>query len=83
MQSLAHPTPPWAAALRDRLAAQFARLPGLARMAAPFTGPRHVQLVQALPLGPGSRLLVVEFAGQRLLIGQSRAGLTRLAEAAD
>jgi hypothetical protein len=80
MQPLAHPTPAWALALRARLAA---RLPGLARMAAPFAGPRHAQLVQALSLGPGARLLVVEFAGQRLLIGQSRAGLTRLAETAD
>lgn len=45
-------------------------------------GPRHARLVQALPLGPGSRLLVVEFGGQRLLVGQSRAGLVRLGEAA-
>lgn len=43
--------------------------------------PRHASVVQALPLGPGSRLLVVEFAGRRLLVGQSRAGLNTLAEA--
>ena len=43
---------------------------------------RHARILQALPLGPGSRLLVVEFAGRRLLIGQSRAGLARLAVAA-
>lgn len=42
---------------------------------------RHAQVVQALPLGPGSRLIVVEFAGRRLLVGQSRAGLSTLAEA--
>lgn len=42
---------------------------------------RHASVVQALPLGPGSRLIVVEFAGRRLLIGQSRAGLSTLAEA--
>jgi hypothetical protein len=41
-------------------------------------GVRHAQVVQALPLGPGSRLIVVEFEGRRLLIGQSRAGFTRL-----
>jgi Flagellar biosynthesis protein, FliO len=39
------------------------------------------RIVQALPLGPGARLLVVEFGGRRLLIGQSRAGLARLAAA--
>ena len=42
---------------------------------------RHAQVVQAVPVGPGSRLLVVEFAGRRLLVGQSRAGLSMLAEA--
>jgi flagellar biogenesis protein FliO len=43
---------------------------------------RHVRIVQAVPLGPGSRLLVVEFGGRRLLIGQARTGLVRLADAA-
>jgi flagellar protein FliO/FliZ len=43
---------------------------------------RHAQVVQALPLGPGSRLLVVEFAGRRLLVGQSRTGLSLLGDAA-
>lgn len=43
--------------------------------------PRHARVVQALPLGPGSRLLVVEFGGRRLLIGQGRHGLVRLAAA--
>lgn len=41
---------------------------------------RHAQVVQALPVGPGSRLLVVEFGGRRLLIGQSRAGLATLSD---
>ena len=54
---------------------------GLKRRAASLTLPaRHVQVVQALPLGPGARLLVVEFGGRRLLIGQSRAGLATLGE---
>lgn len=43
---------------------------------------RHARVVQALPLGPGSRLLVVEFGGKRLLIGQARSGLVALGEAA-
>ena len=43
---------------------------------------RHASIVQALPLGPGSQLIVVEFAGRRLLVGQSRAGLSLLSEAA-
>ena len=41
---------------------------------------RHAHVVQSLPLGPGSRLIVVEFAGRRLLIGQSRSGLDTLAD---
>jgi hypothetical protein len=57
------------AAVRARSAGMALRLPA-----------RHAQVVQALPLGPGSRLLVVEFAGRRLLLGQSRAGLAKLAE---
>ncbi|WP_416908954.1 MAG: flagellar biosynthetic protein FliO [Polymorphobacter sp.] len=39
---------------------------------------RHARVVQTVPLGPGSRLLVVEFGGRRLLIGQARGGLLRL-----
>ncbi len=62
------------AAVRDRSAALSLRLP-----ARPLFS-RHAQVVQSLPLGPGSRLLVVEFAGRRLLVGQSRAGLATLAE---
>ncbi len=56
-----------------------ARLPDGLRW--PGEGARHVRLLQALPLGPGNRLLVVEFGGRRLLIGQGRTGLVRLAEA--
>ena len=55
---------------------------GLRQRAAGLHAPaRHAQVVQALPLGPGTRLLVVEFGGRRLLIGQSRSGLAALAEA--
>ena len=39
------------------------------------------RIVQALPLGPGNRLLVVEFGGRQVLVGQGRSGLVRLAEA--
>lgn len=46
----------------------------------PDAAARHARVVQALPLGPGARLLVIEFAGQQLLVGQSRAGLVRLAQ---
>ncbi len=38
------------------------------------------RIVQALPLGPGSRLIVVEFGGRQVLIGQARTGLVRLAD---
>ena len=55
---------------------------GLRRRAPGWSLPaRHATVVQALPLGPGSRLIVVEFAGRRLLVGQSRAGLSLLGEA--
>jgi hypothetical protein len=42
---------------------------------------RHARVVQVVPLGTGSRLLVVEFGGQKHLLGQSRAGLVQLAAA--
>lgn len=42
-------------------------------------GPARV--VQALALGPGTRLLVIEFGGRRVLVGQARTGLVRLADA--
>lgn len=44
------------------------------------TGPARI--VQAVPLGPGTRLIVVEFGGRQVLIGQARTGLVRLAVAA-
>ncbi|OYX77384.1 MAG: hypothetical protein B7Y82_08020 [Sphingomonadales bacterium 32-65-25] len=56
--------------LRQRAAGLPLRLPA-----------RHANVVQSLPLGPGSRLLVVEFGGRKLLVGQSRAGLSLLGEA--
>ena len=37
-----------------------------------------LRIVQAVMVGGGSRLLVVEFDGARLLVGQSRNGLVRL-----
>ena len=56
-------------------------LDGLKRRAISLSLPaRHAQVVQALPIGPGVRLLVVEFGGRRILIGQSRAGLATLAD---
>jgi flagellar protein FliO/FliZ len=42
--------------------------------------PRSILLAEVLPLGPGMRLAVVEFAGQRLLLAISRAGVTRIAD---
>lgn len=63
-----------AASLLDRLRQSAGGL--AARLPA-----RHASVVQAIPLGPGARLIVVEFGGRRLLVGQSRAGLAALAEA--
>ncbi len=42
--------------------------------------PRAVEMVDVLPLGPGSKLAVVEFAGQRILVAVSRNGITRIAD---
>lgn len=68
-------------ALVDGLRRRAAKLPLALNL--PVRGfARHAQIVQALPLGTGSRLIVVEFAGRRLLVGQSRAGL-RLLDRAD
>lgn len=61
----------------DRLRARASRLTLPAALRLPT---RHAQLVQSLPVGPGVRLLVVEFGGRRILVGQSRAGLSTLAE---
>ena len=44
------------------------------------TKPRAIEMVDVLPLGPGSKLAVVEFAGQRILVAVSRKGITRLAD---
>jgi len=63
----------------DRLRAQLGG--GLQRLVLASEARRHAKLVQVLPLGPGSRLLVVEFGGQRHLIAQARSGLVWLAEA--
>lgn len=54
------------------------------QMGGPLTGggarTRAVEMVDVLPLGPGSKLAVVEFAGQRILVAVSRSGITRIAD---
>lgn len=53
------------------------------QMGVPLAGakrPRAVEMIDVLPLGPGSKLAVVEFAGQQVLIAVSRSGITRLAD---
>lgn len=46
-------------------------------------GERSVQLVETCFLGPGMRLAVIEFRGREILLGCSKQGLVRLAEAED
>lgn len=41
---------------------------------------QRARLVETTFLGPGLKLAVVEFRGREILLGCSRAGLTRLAE---
>ena len=45
---------------------------------AALAGGGAARVVQSVMLGGGARLLVVEFDGTRLLVGQGRAGLVRL-----
>jgi hypothetical protein len=55
----------------------------LSRLQAALKWPREAgpaRVVQTLALGPGSRLLVVEFAGRQWLIGQARGGLVALGD---
>ncbi|MGY6550550.1 MAG: flagellar biosynthetic protein FliO [Erythrobacter sp.] len=42
---------------------------------------RHLQLVETSLLGPGMRLAVVRFHDREILLGASKQGLVRLAEA--
>jgi flagellar protein FliO/FliZ len=48
------------------------RLPGVA------TGEAPLKLVQVVALGPGTKLAVAEFGGERLLIGIGRDGVRLL-----
>ena len=54
------------------------------QMGVPLTGgakqARAVEMVSVLPLGPGTKLAVVEFAGQQILLSVSRGQVTRLAD---
>jgi flagellar protein FliO/FliZ len=51
-----------------------AGLPGSAKQG------RAIEMVGVLPLGPGTKLAVVEFAGQQILLSVSRGQVTRLAD---
>lgn len=42
---------------------------------------RMANIVETTIISPGMRLAVIEFKGRHILIGTSRGGLTRLAEA--
>ena len=44
--------------------------------------PRAARLVETVLLSPGVKLAVIEFHGREILVGSTRHGLTRLAEAA-
>lgn len=43
--------------------------------------PRAARLVETVMLSPGVKLAVIEFHGREILVGSTRHGLTRLAEA--
>ena len=45
------------------------------------TRERAVRIIDAVPMGPMSRLAVVEFAGKRILIAVSRGRVDMIAEA--
>ena len=55
----------------------------LARLQTALKWPREqgpARVVQTLSLGPGRRLIVVEFGGKQLLVGEARGGLVSLGE---
>jgi flagellar protein FliO/FliZ len=52
--------------------------PGLALGRAP----RHVKIVDAIPLGPAAKLAVVEFGGSRLLLAVARGTVALVSEQA-
>ena len=57
-----------------------------AQMGLPMSGQkqgRAVEMIGILPLGPGSKLAVVEFGGKQILLAISRNGITRLADDAE
>ena len=43
---------------------------------------RAARLIETVMLSPGVKLAVIEFHGREILVGSTRHGLTRLAEAA-
>lgn len=53
----------------------------LAKMGGQRTTARSARLVETTMLGPGMKLAVIEFHGREILVGASRQGLVRLAEA--
>jgi len=50
--------------------------------AAPTGVPPALRLIQTIGLGPGARLVVVEFDGRRLLLAAHRSGISRIDSAA-
>lgn len=44
-------------------------------------GQRAVRIIDAVSMGPGGKIVVVEFATRRLLLSAARGGITLLAEA--
>lgn len=47
----------------------------------PAQGVRSVRIVETQWLGPGQRIVVLEWRGREILVSASRHGLVRLAEA--
>jgi flagellar protein FliO/FliZ len=43
--------------------------------------PAGLAITDSLPMGPGARIAVIRFDGAKVLVGISRAGIVRLAEA--
>lgn len=56
------------------------RLPGF--QAGLAGGARSVRMLEALPVGQGVRLMLVEFEGRRLLLSVARGGAALVAEGA-
>jgi flagellar protein FliO/FliZ len=55
-------------------------IPGLARLSLPNRPERKARLVDVVPMGPGSKIVVIDFGDKELLVAVSRSQVSLLSE---